>query len=458
VFRMDYKDDKTSMIEFGSTSSTGQTVTFWGKHRVALLYCCASVTLVAIIMLPITFLVIIPSIIVSETNRIGLFVESTTIINPSDTSFDITSYVRFSDNSPVDPTVVDLTASKIFWGEPGGGNILKLKDTNRLSISTSPQKMQARASVLNDTALTDFTLYSISAESFDWKLKSDAVVRVMGIDVPVTMSKKVTMDGYNDFDIDPIISNVSVYDGSATTLYSSALATLYSKSNLALVFGQDLYYNFVSEGETIGVGLIPNCSILMGEFVVESTLELSYSTTAQYDQLMSVLGSYLSGLNTNVSMKQFYLASPVAWLEPALASMDMDSVLPGLQISLITHMYLYVSPRNLINVPFTLLLYNALGVDLLITAMQECTVYYLGTAISTVELTGLSILDPAYTSITTPQLTSKTILAASSVLLDLLAKGYGLLDVYCTISALANDFSAKVKYFQLQVPANITQA
>ena len=137
-----------------------------------------------------------------------------------------------------------------------------------------------------------------------------------------------------------------------------------------------------------------------------------------------------------------------------LASMRMSSKLPSITEKLIGRIDMTVSLTDLINVPFTLDLYNAVDADLLVTSIDS-EIHYEGKHIATVTEHDLHILIPAKTSITSPNLHARSDLKHAGALTDLLEAGEGPLDVYNTMVATVGDFPVKLPYDQLQVPAYI---
>ena len=70
--------------------------------------------------------------------------------------------------------------------------------------------------------------------------------------------------------------------------------------------------------------------------------------------------------------------------------------------------------------------------------------------------TGLSIVIPPRSEVTSSELSARSDLKHAGVLTDLLKAGFGLLDLDTTVSLSVQDFAVVVPYVQLQVPAYLT--
>lgn len=439
--------------EPAGNASSGSEIKNWSTSKKWMTICVLVFIAITVIMIPIVILVIIPAEVDNESNRLEMNVVATYLTNPTDEGFESKVDLQFSDNCIL-PSTAHMETAKMSWMGSGGGHLLKLHHINTIHVTVHTQHMKSYASIDNITAFTEFNKYIINADSFNWNMNGRADIRVLGIKVTTHIDKKLAMQGYNNFDVNPIISNVTTGSGSATALYATAIADLTSDANIVLNFGQNLNFYLKSAGVTIGIGTIANCSILMGTFSVVSTMKLFATTTNENDELMRVLGQFVSGVDTNVTMESFYLDTTVQWLRPALASMFMESILPGVDDVMVQQIDMYVSLRDLINVPFTVNLFNAINTDIVIHSLT-CSIVFEGEHIATVDEPSLTVIVPAQQIVLSPEMTARVDFKHTQQMLDLLADGEGLLDLDCILAGHAEEFPVTINYVQDKTPAII---
>jgi len=405
------------------------------------------------VILPVSFLVILPAVVRNECEHTDISIVTTTLTNPTNEAFESDVVMKFSKNAIL-PSTSHIQEAQISWDGSGGGHLVRLKHSSTIHVTSSPHHLRSHGVVDNVTAFTDFNKYIIEVDSFDWRMKGNAIIHVMGTDVKVHIDKVVPMYGYNNFDVNPVISNVVATAGAPTTLFAIATALLNSESNIVLNFGQNLNFHMISNGVPIGIGTIPNCSMLTGNFSVHNNITMSYTNDDEYVELMYVVGNYISGIPTPISLEGFFLDHPVQWLEPALQSMTMASVLPGVDRLLVDRIDMYVSIGNIVNVPFDLHMYNPLELEILVTALY-CNVYLEGIHIATVDESVLMLSLPPNEVIITPTFSARVDLKHSGSVVDLLSAGFGLLDLDCQIVGTVDEFSADLHYVQANVSSYI---
>jgi hypothetical protein len=449
------RDTYENFSSHPSVESNHKSWRSWSRHRKILTLCGISVFIVAAIMLPLTFVVIVPAEVNSECERLQLSVDATYVTNPTDEGFESTVFLKFSDNAML-PATAHMESAKMSWYGAGGGHLLNLKHINTIHVSTDIQHMKSYAMIDNVTAFTDFNEYIINANDFKWRMKGEGKIHVLGMNVLTPIDKSLDMHGYNNFLVNPVISNVTTGTGTPTILYATAEATLYSTANIVLNFGQSLHFHIKSNGFTIGIGTIQNCSMLMGSFTVSSDIEMFSESTAEYNELMKVLGNFVSGIDSAVTMENFYLENRVQWLEPALNEMYMESVMPGVSEVMVRHIDMYVKVTDLINVPFTVDLYNAIDTAVTVYGMT-CNVVFENEHIATVTEPTLNIYIEPKEMVVSPTMTARVDFKHMQAVLDLLDAGEGLLDLNCQLTSSVEAFSAELNYVQLQTPTTIHQ-
>jgi hypothetical protein len=406
-----------------------------------------------VILIPLVFTVVIPSFIVSSVENSEIKVQKATFINPSDSTFHTSIDLKFSSGVSIS-SQVDIHDMKVSWDELGGGRVMNLKHINKLSVTTSSQTMNALVQVSNITALTDFAASIMMSDKFNLNMKGDATVTVI-VPTAVTLDKESELLGFGNWSTDATIPTLNITNGTSQYLQATSVADLTSSSNLEILFGQNVYYKLKVLGNVfVGLGTFTNFTLFTGNFSDISTIKLYYTNPEEYAGLMYLIGNYMSRVDTPVVVNDLYLGNTVRWLQPALSSIQIHAVIPGLSTNLVVYADMYVSVKNPLKVPFTLTLFNPLIVPVLFDAM-DADIYYQGRVIAVVHATNLQVLVPPGSQVTTQDIQSQVDPRETDTVISLLNAGYGLIDCYSVIKIFIVEFEATVDYFQTNISAYI---
>lgn len=442
-------------------SSSFLPACFGAKHSV-LFYVAVAASFVTVVMLPITFLVIIPDIARQQTDAETITLLSMEIINPTSVSFQTDTTLQFSDKAMA-PATAKMKTTQIHWKEVVENaqnareeeltQLASFDHANGLHITTQAQHMKADAHVYNDEFFSHFNDYVMGAGDFDWNLKGAAEVRTLGVKVNVHLDKVVKMHGYNDFPQHPIISNVKVLPSTFDSLNSKADTLLFSPSNILVTFGQDLHFKLKSNGIIIAIGTVNDARFQQGNFSVVSHVAMQKGSEEETAELMKVIGNFMGRVDTPMTMEAFYLDSPVSWLVSSLHDMHLPSVLPAVKENVIDLIDMYVNIGSVINTKFGLKMYNPIDETMIISRM-ECSIVFEDKHLATVDEQSLNIVQPPKQQIqTSVDMSARIDLKHIKVIMDLLKKKSGFLDLDCQITANVGEFVADIPYKQLQVPA-----
>jgi hypothetical protein len=399
------------------------------------------------VLLVLMFTVIIPAVMQSIVNDSVMELVSASISNPGNTSFSSSVLQKFTNAGSVSAKAKVNTLS-ISWSD---SEILKLTNGNTITVANNKEStMNAIANVVNDEAMIRFNNYLIANPEAEWTIDGSLDITFL-ITSKVNFHKTVTLQGYNNFSIQPQILNTNVSNGLPTQLFIVADVTLFSESNVKMDFGQSLFFVMEVNGTDIGIGELPNFVMNPGPIDAKANLTLSYTNEQEYSQINYLISQFASGLDANATLKNFYLRQPVSWLSPALSTIRMDSVLPGCDTALVLQINLYMKkiPENL---PFTLVLYNPQPLPLGISSIVG-SLYYLNVKIALVNTDNLNIVVPPYTTITTGQIPSETVntAAAAKAFSQFMVTGQGPVDLYSDIVGSFGEFVANINYVQLNV-------
>lgn len=409
--------------------------------------------LVALILLLVTFFAIIPAIMQDITDDEQLSMSTTTIFNPAEDSFEVISTISFSDK-PMLPATAKMHNTDLSWE---GVHLAVMTHNNKLNVDTPPQSLHSSVVITDVSAMSDFNIFLMDIQSFDWHIHGHADAIALNDKVDVLVEKDITMRGFDNFPVDPVIQSVSVYAGSSEVLYSLSTTLLFSPSNIALSFGQDLIFDLKSNDIKVGVGTISMASFQTGEFAVNTSIAMSFGSPAETAEVNKVCGRFICQLPTVVTMENFRLAQPIAWLTPALSSLRFESVLPPVQEWVIDSLDMFVYPLDVLNVLWGGHFFNPLDVVLTLYSMK-CDILFENEVIAQVDEPDIEIIIPPRTHIVSENdMRARTVLAHTKQVLDLLAAGGGLLDLDCQIHNSMGDFMVDLQYVQGQVPSQVHQ-
>lgn len=381
-------------------------------------------------------------------NSSTLTVVTTEISSLTNTSFTTATTVQFTG---VDGPAVkfQLHTADVSWDQESSTTMVTLSDSNTLTVRNDHEStMTSQATVDNSEAFADFNTYLMHADSGTWKLSGTAYVTYI-VKAKVNLDKSLVFNGYNNFSVPPVVQSTNLTNGTLTTLYSVASVTVTSQSNVQFNLAQDMYYRLFFGGQQVGIGYIPKYSIYPGAVTQTSYIQFSYNTAAQQAALMQMLSYYTCGLNSNLTLQNFYIDPPITWMTSALDSISMDSSLPGTEDKLIIQITIY-NKGNPTKLPFSLQLYNPQAIPVTMYSLVS-NVTYKNTVIAKVNIPSIDppIVIPPYQNVTSQQLPSTSYVNSASA--QLLAAGGGIGATFNYIGANFSEFPTKFYYYQYNV-------
>jgi hypothetical protein len=415
-----------------------------------------SVFIILAVMLPVTFLVILPSMVQGIVNDTAMTVDTVYMLTPSNDSFTSQVVMKFSKAPPL-PATMKLNKVLVSCDELEMYDYLSFTHSNTLHVTTDTVTLTSFANVEDEEGLRAFTEHALQSKTFTWHLKGTATVTALGDPVITHIDKVIELNGFDGFATGaPDVTSLSVTGGTAETLSLLTKTVLNIDSNIVMSYGQNMNFNLVSNGVMVGVGTIPDCVMQRGAHEYTVTIAMTPSNDAELHEVENILGNYIAGVDTSVLMQGFFLDNSIPWMDPGLASISMNAALPSISEKLIQRIDMGpVNLLHLVNVDFTLEMYNAVESVLTITALQAM-IYFEGKHIGTVDESGLNIIVQPMSAATSSKLTARTDLKSVGPLTDLLKAGEGLLDIVSTVTLRIGDFPVSVPYNQNQVPAFIT--
>jgi hypothetical protein len=153
-------------------------------------------------------------------------------------------------------------------------------------------------------------------------------------------------------------------------------------------------------------------------------------------------------LECPVQMGPFYTNTSVVWLAPALASMSLPAVMPGLTEKLIVQVDMY-PPAIPINVPFTATMNNPIDASMTVTHMTA-SIYSDGILLATVNA-DVDIYIPPRSQVVSEEINAngQTSAQALGQFTAMKAAGFGYVDVYSRLEAYVENFPVSIVYNQM---------
>jgi hypothetical protein len=96
------------------------------------------------------------------------------------------------------------------WQHDGGGDLVNLKGSSTISVSTAPSTLTSTGHIKNATAFKNFNLAAITSHSVQLQLKGTAVVTAL-VKAEVSVNKVVKLNGFNNFRVPPVINSLVRY-------------------------------------------------------------------------------------------------------------------------------------------------------------------------------------------------------------------------------------------------------
>ncbi len=399
---------------------------------------------------------IIPAIIQSIVDQSDLTLESTEISDIQTNSFTSTTVVQFSNVNGPSGVKIELKSTNIEWDHGNFGTMVQLGHSNTLNVKNNVDTtMTSEATVTNPAAFAAFNTYLMHNEEGVWSLSGKAEVTFLVKATVNINNKQLIFQGFNNFSVAPVVRQTNLTSGTTEILYSQALVSMTSLSNVQLSLNQNLYFRFEYEGEVLGVGHIPDYVMRPGTVDMMSYIAFSHTTSPQEEALMKLLSRYSRGIDTNVTMRQFYSTPDIAWLAPALSSISMETTLPAVKETMVKGITIYnkINPTKL---PFTLTLYNPQSITVTISSIVgNLTIG--ATKIADVNQPNISppIVIQPFSTVTSQQLQSESYVNSASI--KLLTDGSGLGNLYNVIGAKFGSFPASFLYTQNNVPLTVVK-
>ncbi|KXS20721.1 hypothetical protein M427DRAFT_66163 [Gonapodya prolifera JEL478] len=232
----------------------------------------------------------------------------------------------------------------------------------------------------------------------------------------VPFTQTLTLQGLQGLAGSPLI--VTAFDitgGSSAGLTVSLTATLNNPSNIALKHNSDVTFNLLSGTEVIGTVTIPNFQLAIGANTLTATGLYSPQTPSALAAGLKLISAYVNGNNSDVSIAGTTSSTPLEPLKDALATVKVNSVLPGLGTKLIAASRIYSNSSSLITktVQAGFNAVNPTSASLTITKIVS-TIYRNSSVLGTLNAT-VNIVIPAKSTVRSPWIPASIIVNTANI-------------------------------------------
>lgn len=220
------------------------------------------------------------------------------------------------------------------------------------------------------------------------------------------------------------------------------------------MFGQDVHFTAMYAGYSVGLGYIPNAAFYTGTFDFLTNIGCQYSSNEERKALMQLISSYVQGQDSRVELRGFYLKDPIAWLTQPLYGITMYAAIPGVSSPLVQQYDLYISLPSPLHIDFTMNAYNPVDVEMtIIRVIGE--VYYKNTLVGLVDDVNIEVTIPPKSVATSELLYAQILPGQVPLVVELVADGFGLLDIHTIITCYMGKFEMNITYSQYNISAYV---
>ncbi|KAF9179869.1 hypothetical protein BGZ51_006611 [Haplosporangium sp. Z 767] len=256
--------------------------------------------------------------------------DAITILQPGETSFMTDISGAITETGPLDAQIVFPNPVTISYEGKAIGSMM-MPTVNAIANKGAVLDLKGVAFTITDLpAFTEFNVFALNNPKFEWTIStSGLVVNAMGAALPgVTMTKKVTLDGFNKLEGLEISSYIinSIDDGGLHMVISASLA---NPSTIGMTIPLSIF-NTQFHGMTLGPAVAEGLTLVphgASSFALNATIASGNGDLRPL--LTGIFQNALSGVPTPLEA-QGVGAPGVSWLDAAIKSLLLETSLPPL--------------------------------------------------------------------------------------------------------------------------------
>ncbi|KAG0045457.1 hypothetical protein BGZ83_009341 [Gryganskiella cystojenkinii] len=257
--------------------------------------------------------------------------DSIKIISPTDTSFQTDIEGAISNTGPLDAKIDFPNPVTVSYEGKAIGSMM-MPSVNAIANQGATLNLTGVAFTISDiAAYTDFTIFALNNAKFEWTIATTGVVvNAMGVPIPgVSMTKKVTLDGFNKLAGLVLNPGYIIEDVDAAGLHMLIGATINNPSTIGMTiplsqFNTQFHGTLLGPAVAVGLTLVPHGR---SDFSLNATISPGHGNMIPY--LEGIFSNALKGVATPLQA-QGVGAPGVSWLDTAIKSLTLDTSLPPL--------------------------------------------------------------------------------------------------------------------------------
>ncbi|KAF9164889.1 hypothetical protein BGX21_011130 [Mortierella sp. AD011] len=256
--------------------------------------------------------------------------DSINILNPADTSFQTDIVGAITQTGPLDAQIQFPNSVTVSYNGKAIGTMSMPTIDVTSNQGATLNLANVPFTVTDIDAFTDFTVYALNNDKFDWSISSTGlIVSALGVSFPgVDMTKQVTLDGFNKLPGLQLLSYIinTVDDSGLHLVISAALS---NPSTIGMVIPTSEFYTSF-DGQTLGPAIAQGLTLIPHgntSFALNATISPDNGDLTSY--LSTIFQNAVSGIDTPLKA-QGSGAPGVSWLDTALKSLSLDTSLPAL--------------------------------------------------------------------------------------------------------------------------------
>ena len=252
------------------------------------------------------------------------------ILAPTETNFQTSIKGAITNTGPLDAQIVFPNPVVVSYNSKAIGS-MNMPTVNATANQGATLDMTGVEFTISDiAAYTDFTVFALNNAEFNWTISTTGVVvNAMGVPIPgVAMTKTVTLDGFNKLS-SLQLKNYTINTTDAQGMHMTIAASILNPSTIGMTIPIS-QFNTLFGPKVLGPATVNGMSLIphgQSDFALQATIATGNGDMRPY--LMGIFHNALSGEDTHLTAVGTG-APGVSWLDTAIKSLTLETVLPPL--------------------------------------------------------------------------------------------------------------------------------
>ncbi|KAF9915160.1 hypothetical protein BX616_006784 [Lobosporangium transversale] len=263
-------------------------------------------------------------------DRSALAFEAITILSPAETGFQTDIVGAITETGPLDAQIQFPNPVTVSYNGKAIGS-MAMPTVNAIANKGAALDLTGVSFTITElAAFTEFNVYALNNPKFEWTISTTGlVVNAMGVALPgVSMTKKVTLDGFNKLDGLQLSSYIiNTIDDAGLHMVISASISNPSTIGMTIptsIFNTQFHGKVLGPAVAEGLTLVPHGT---SSFALNATIASGNGDMRPY--LTGIFQNALNGVPTELEA-QGAGAPGISWLDAAIKSLLLHTSLPPL--------------------------------------------------------------------------------------------------------------------------------